>query len=134
MAKKAPPLDLEEETAEREQFNGMLKDEITAAASAIRTQKQKSSEVSGTLSGKLDIFEKKGGHKSALKVAVSVTSMESAECADWMRAFQAYFAALGGNDQIDMFEQANENMLNDESIAVASKVEEPETAAEAFVH
>ena len=134
MAKKAPPLDLEEETAEREQFNGMLKDEITAAASAIRTQKQKSSEVSGTLSGKLDIFEKKGGHKSALKVAVSVTSMESAECADWMRAFQAYFAALGGNDQIDMFEQANENMLNEESIAVASKVEEPETAAEAFVH
>lgn len=121
MSKKKPPLDLADENAERSKYAGLTQEEIAKAASAIRTQKQKSAEVSGTLSGKLDVFEKAGGHKAALKVAERVTGMEPDECADWMRAFQAYFDALGGNDQLDMFEQMNEQDANAASIDAASK-------------
>lgn len=136
MAKeKNPPMDVEEENAEREQYGGLLKAEIESAASAIRTQKQKSSEVSGTLSGKMEIFEKKGGHKSALKAAERVTGMEPAECADWMRAFNIYFDALGGNDQLDMIDQQIEQDKNAASINSAEKsnvtsIAKPETAKE----
>jgi len=132
MNKKAP-LDIDEEAAEREKYCGLLQEEIHAARSAINTQKQKSSEASGDLSGKLEVFENRGGHKSAVKAAVKVTNMEPLECADWMRAFMAYFDALGGNDQIDMFDQANTNDQNMVSVSVASKVvnmAEPATGEE----
>lgn len=124
-------MDVDEEKAERKKFNGLLKSEIEAAASAIRTQKQKAAEVSGTLSGKLEVFEKLGGHKSALKTAERVAGMEPSECADWKRAFDAYFEALGGNDQLDMFEKQKETEANAASVAQASK---PQTAAEPAVH
>jgi hypothetical protein len=137
MAKNIP-LDVEEETALRAKYAGLIPDEITTAASAIRTQKAKSSEISGTLSGKLDVFEKKGGHKSALKHAERVADMESAECADYMRAFLAYFDALGGNDQLDMFVQSKEKEANAASVTIASKSAEPpkrkaKTATETIV-
>ena len=132
MAKKVP-LDLADEQAEREKFAGLTKDEIETAASAIRTQKQKASEASGSLSGKLDVFEKAGGHKSALKAAEKIAAMEPAECADWMRAFNAYFDALGGNDQLDMFVQASEQDLNAASIDQASKAAAPQVGAEPTV-
>lgn len=121
MAKKSPPLDLEEENAEREKYAGMTKEEILEAASSVRTQKRKSAELSGDLSGKLEIFTKKGGHKSALKQAEKIADMEPAECADWMRAFLAYFDALGGNDQLDMFESQREQSLNAENVETISK-------------
>lgn len=114
-------MDLEEENEERSKYGGMLKEEIQQAASAIRTQKEKSAQVSGDLSGKLEIFVKKGGHKSALKMAERIAGMEPADCADFMRAFDAYFDALGGNDQLDMFTQMDEQDKNAYSISVATK-------------
>lgn len=117
---KTPPMDLEEETAERAKYAGMTKQEIEDAASAVRSQKQKSAELSGDLSGKLEIFTKKGGHKSALKKAEQVAGMEAAECADWMRAFLAYFDALGGNNQLDMFDSQNEMELNHDNVKALS--------------
>lgn len=125
------PLDLAEEDTERTKYSGLTKNEIETAASAIRTQQSKSSELSGTLSGVLGVFEKQGGHKAALKAASRVTSMEPAECADFMRSFMAYFDALGGNDQVDMFDQASEADMNKENIAIVSKPAEPEMGQEA---
>lgn len=126
-------LDVDVENEERAKYAGMLKAEIKTAASAIRTQKAKSSELSGTLSGKLGIFEKQGGHKSALKTAVKVTNMEPAECADWMRSFLGYFDALGGNDQIDMFDQQAENEKRLDGLASVSKPKKAEAEPSATV-
>lgn len=129
MTKKEPKLDLDAEKEERAKYAGLLKSEIETAASAIRTQKQKSSELSGDLSGKLGVFEKKGGHKSALKTAERIAAMEPADCADWMRAFNAYFDALGGNDQVDMFVQIEEQNKNFDTIVAASVGDEPSASA-----
>lgn len=130
MSKKPAPLDLADEDAERAKFAGMTKGEIETAVGALRLQKSKSSQLSGTLSGKLGVFESQGGHKAALKMAERLTGMEPAECADFMRSFIAYFDALGGNEQIDMFDQASEKTLNEDSISVASNGAQPETGAE----
>lgn len=121
MATKNTPLDLEDEQKERAKYAGMLKEEIEFAASAVRTQQTKSAQIAGDLSGKLEIFEKKTGHKSALKTAVMVCNKEDADIADWMRSFLAYVDALGGNAQIDMFEQQKEQELNADSVEIASK-------------
>jgi hypothetical protein len=135
------PLDVDEENEERAKYAGLLQDEILVAASAIRTQKEKSSEIAGTLSGKLGVFEKKGGHKSALKTATMVCDKEPAELQDWMRSFLAYVDALGGNDQMDMIDQLTEQDKNAASVDVATKeatfaakVTAPKTANEPAVH
>lgn len=135
MMAKTKPMDIDEEKEERARC-GMLKKEIEKAASAIRTQKQKSSELSGDLSGKLNVFEKQGGHKSALKTAERIAAMEPTECADWMRAFNSYFDALGGNDQLDMFVQMEEQDKNNISISVATKqaAAMPQRGEEPAVH
>lgn len=118
---KDEKLTVDEENAEKAKYAGMLKSDIISAASAIATHKTKSAELSGDLSGKLTVFDKKGGHKKALKLAQAICSMEPTEVADFIRAFDAYFDALGGNAQLDMFTQDDEKRKNADSVAVASK-------------
>lgn len=123
MAKKERPLDLEEEKAEKAKYGGMTKAQIEAARSAIETQKAKAATASGDLSAKLEVFEKAGGHKKAMKWAAVLADMESADQADLWRALVGYATALGVFDQIDMFDQQKEKELNAESIAIASQGE-----------
>jgi hypothetical protein len=134
MSKKPRPLDLEEEKAEKAKFGGMTKAQIEAARSAIETQKAKAAQVSGDLSAKLEIFEKAGGHKKAMKWAAMLAGMEPAEAADLWRALVGYSTALGVFDQIDMFDQQQEKELNAESIAIASSQGQPEVGAEPLTH
>lgn len=127
MSKKNSPLSVDEEKEQKAKYNGMLKADIESAASAIRTQKQKASTLSGDLSAKMDTFEGKGGHKKMLKWATSLSDLEPAEAQDAWRALTAYAAALGVFDQIDMFDQQRENELNAESVTIASQ---PQQGAE----
>ena len=131
MSKKLP-LDVDDEKTERARFAGMTKAEIEVAASAIGTHREKSAQLSGDLSAKMDNFEKKGGLKKAMKLAKTVANMEPAQQKDFIRCFLAYCDALGVNEQIEMFEQNQKNTLNDASIAAASSA--PKMGAEPLHH
>lgn len=113
-------LSVDEENAEKAQYNGMLKADILNAASAIKTAKTKSSEASGDLSAKLEIFEGRGGNKKALKEATKVKNMEPAERADYLRARDAYELALGVDEQLDMLDHEKEQDKNAASIDAAT--------------
>jgi len=119
MAKKVP-LSLEEENAEKARYGGMLKADIESAASAVNTAKTKASEAAGDLSGKLDIFEQRGGVKRALKEANKVANMEPSERSDYLRARAAYEDALGCYDQADMVDQLAEQQKNADDISAAT--------------
>jgi hypothetical protein len=128
MAKKERPLDLEEEKAEKAQFGGMTKAQIESARSAIETQKAKSATISGDLSAKLELFEKAGGHKAAMKTAARLASMEPQAAADYWRSLNGYAKALGVFDQIDMFEQEAQTQRDAETLAIVSSA--PQQGAE----
>lgn len=137
MSEEQPPLEVDEENEERANFAGMSKDEIKVANTAIREQKSKSAKLSGDLSAKLEVFEKKGGHKSAMKTAAKVADMESKEGQDWVRSFLAYIDALGVNDQADLVEHLEEQDRNQASIdaaTVAAEKSKPKMGAEAAIH
>jgi len=133
MAKiKDIPLTIDDETEERQKFGGMTKAEIDAAAQAIGTQKRASSEAAGNLSAKLDIFEKQGGNKKAIKVAKNLADLEPADFADLWRTLVGYLEALGAFSQIDMIDQLREQELNGDTISAVSK--KPSYAAEPVTH
>lgn len=133
MAKiKDIPLTIDDETEERSKFGGMTKSEIMAAASAIRTQKEKSSSAAGDLSGKLTVFEKAGGNKKGIKLAASLADLEPADFADLWRTLVGYLEALGAFSQIDMIDQLREQELNADTISAVSK--KPSFAAEPVTH
>lgn len=121
MSKKNSPLTLVEENEEKQKFAGMLKADLEAAASAIRTQKSKSAVLSGDLSAKLENFENKKGNKKAVKLATWLADSEPAVAADFLRCLEGYCQGLGVFDQIDMFDQERDNQLKLESVAIASK-------------
>lgn len=118
---------VDEENAEKAKYNGMLKADIENACSAINTAKKKSSEASGDLSAKLELFEGKGGHKKALKEATRVKNMEPAERADYLRARAAYELALDVEEQLDMIDQIEEQQKNADSISAASAAAKKQT-------
>lgn len=127
MSKKSQTLTLDQENEEKARYGGVLKNDILSAASAIGSQKEKSAQASGDLSGKLEVFEKKGGHKKAIKWAKAMTDMEPHEGQDFFRLLKCYLDALGFHEQGDMIDQMNEMELRDSSVALASK---PQQGAE----
>lgn len=126
MAKKDEKLTLDEENEQKAKFAGMLQRDVITADEAIGTQKKKSSELSGTLGGVMTNFEKKGGHKKAMKLASQCADMEPADFADFFRSFIGYGRALGIFDengkpsQMDMLDQDEENQKNADSISAAN--------------
>lgn len=143
MAKKTPPLNLEEEEAEKAKFAGMLKEHILTADAAIGKQKAESSEISGTLGGAMNLFEKRGGRKDAMRLAAKCSRMEPADFADFFRTFVGYGKALGvfAEDgtpaQADMVDQLEEQQKNADSIGaanVAAAKAQPKLGPEASVN
>jgi len=146
MAKKEIPLTLDEEKIEKAKFAGMLSKQIAAADTAIGKQQAESAEISGNLSGALNLFEKQGGRKDAIKMVSRCLRMEPADFADFWRAVAGYGLALGlfGEDgkpaQMDLLEQQEDQQKNADNIdaatASASKpvVASPSMGAEPVHH
>lgn len=123
---KETALTLDEENAEKARFGGVLLKDLQRADSAIVKQKTKAAELSGDLAAAMDLFQKQGGRKDALKDVSSMLRMEPSDFADYWRAFIGYGIALGlfGEDgqpaQLDMLEQNQEQERNAASIDAAT--------------
>lgn len=129
---KKQSLTLEEENEERKKYAGVTKEELDAAANAIRAQKTKAATASGDLSAKLEIFEKANGVKKSIKLATWLADQDPKVAQDFLRTLNGYCTGLGVFDQIDMWDQEQKGKANEASIKRASKPQAGEEPAEAF--
>jgi len=122
MAKKndQTKMTVDEENAEKAIYGGVLLQDIQDIASSIKSQQEASKSASGYLSRAKELFKKKGGNLKGMLRAVRDLNRDIADVMDEQRSYQIYFRALGGQEQIDMFDQEMETMRNGDSINAAS--------------
>lgn len=124
---------VDEENEQKALYGGVLLSDIQDIASAVRSQEEKSQSASGVLSRAKELFKKKGGNIRGMMRALKDLKRDMADVMDEQRTYEIYFRALGGQEQIDMFDQEMEQRKNADSIesaTVAAKAASPQTGME----
>lgn len=77
---------------------------VKSYAGKIHRESEKKSKHQGEVGALYKQFENMGGHKNALKLALKLEAMETANAQDFVRSLGKYCTALGIFDQGDLFE------------------------------
>lgn len=83
---------------------GITKDKLLYIASLVEEHNANLAEERGELGVLMKDFEEKGGHKKALRTALSLKAMETSKAQDFWRSLEQYMDMMGIFDQHDLFD------------------------------
>lgn len=103
---------------------------LKQVAGSISSLKADMDEIRGTLGQEMKQFEEDGGHKKALKIALSIKNMETIKAQELWRTLEHYMDKLGIFAQHDLFDpiEAKQSKKKDKADKVAASAEASTTA------
>lgn len=97
---------------EEQEIVKMPPEKVEKTAKNIRTYKAEMDKARGEVGQYFKQFEEEGGHKKALKTAMSIADMESVQAQEFWRCLIQYMDDLGVFEQQDLFDDVGAPMTN----------------------